>query len=73
MNPYEFLNGYVTPAITDSQRAGNEDIRLATIAICELDNFAEHAIIHLNPGIDRPSISKERDRYAALVPAVGLA
>jgi hypothetical protein len=73
MNPREFLDEYVAPAIYDSQKAGHENIRLATTAICELDNLAEHMILYLNPGTDRPGISRERERRAAAVPATGLA
>jgi hypothetical protein len=48
-------------------------VRLATTALCELDNLAEHFILYSTPGIDWDGVKAERKSISAQEPMVGLA
>lgn len=60
IGPRDFYEMFVYPAIAQ-WRANPADIRLATIAICELDNLAERFILFENPAIDRAGLTCARD------------
>ncbi len=72
IGPGEFFETYVAPAIAE-WRANPSSIRLATLALCELDNLAEHVIIHTNPRVRKGEVTQERDKLAGAKPELGLA
>ena len=59
MEPVPFYRFFVIPAVETSKRAPL-DVRLATEAIAQLDNFAEQVILARDPSIKE--VSPERDR-----------
>src|SRR5215212_3450971 len=64
VHPQRFLIEFVLPAITE-WRSDPLSVRRATIAICELDNLAEHLVQFKSPNISRDDLRKERDRIGA--------
>lgn len=71
--PSAFWDQYVDPAIMDWFHHEG-DIRRAKIALCELDNFAEHMILFLNPSLKvMKGVGRERDRLCSLVAELGIA
>lgn len=59
------------PAIADWQR-NSLNVRLATIAICQLDILTEKIINHLNPGVSRQGVILERDRLTTVFSGLGV-
>ena len=73
VEPRAFWDQYVQPAIVDWCHY-ESDVRRATVALCELDNFAEHMLLFLDPSLaGRGMISGARDSLCARVPALGIA
>jgi hypothetical protein len=70
MTPRGFLEAFVEPALAE-WRADPLSVRRAIVAICEIDNLAEHTILHEFPTLTRAH--PERDRIGALVPMVAIA
>lgn len=73
MEPRAFWDQFVLPAIIDWFHCEG-DARRATIALCELDNFAEHMLLFLDPSLaSRGMMGRARDRLCAHVAALSIA
>lgn len=71
--PKAFWDQFVEPAIMDWFHHEG-DVRRATIALCELDNFAEHMILFKTPSLaSSKGVGRERDMLRGLVPELGIA
>jgi hypothetical protein len=72
MHPQNFFDDYVAPAVHEAQR-NLLNIRLATVALCELDNMAEHWILFGTPTATRDDVAAQRTALGAGYPSLALA
>jgi len=72
VEPRTFWDQFVEPAIVDWCHYEG-DVRRATIVICELDNFAEHMLLFLNPALSgRGMMGGARKELCDRVPMLGI-
>src|SRR6478752_3164028 len=74
MDPREFMKDYVLPAMSECNNARREHTaRKMTVAFCELDNLAEHFILHTSHGLASALVGQERTKLGEAHPIVALA
>ena len=71
IDPQTFFDEFVRPSL-DEAWSEPHSVRRAIVAICELDNLAEHFLLRIRPGINRQQLSEARDYLATQVPALGV-
>jgi hypothetical protein len=70
--PRQFFSDFVEPTIAE-WRADPRNVRLATIALSQLDILAERFILQTSPKANREEVAAERDSIAGVRPFVGIA